>query len=142
MAPNAKEPSPAPRSWPLVPRRDRRSGAPLTAATGARFVLDAQLLSQLAEGDHRMVALFEIARRESSAPMISAVTIAEVRRTGKAEKRLRWLRSRLTVVPATGRRGRFSRPGAMAALAAAQPARPVAAIQGRRRRPLSAPWRT
>ncbi|MGY1454193.1 type II toxin-antitoxin system VapC family toxin [Streptomyces sp. SS8] len=69
--------------------------------TGPRFVLDAQPLSLLAEDDHRMVALLEIARQESFAPMISAVTIAEVRRTGKAEKRLRWLRSRLTVAPMT-----------------------------------------
>ncbi|WP_199185797.1 type II toxin-antitoxin system VapC family toxin [Streptomyces carminius] len=68
---------------------------------GPQFVLDAQPLSLLADDDPRMAALIEVARRESFAPAVSTVTLAEVRRTGKAESRLRWLRSRLVIVPAT-----------------------------------------
>jgi predicted nucleic acid-binding protein len=68
---------------------------------GPLCVLDAQPLSLLAEEDRRTMSLIEIARQDGYAPAISAVTIAEVRRGGQAAKRLRWLRSRLIVVPVT-----------------------------------------
>ena len=69
--------------------------------TGPVFVLDAQGLSLLADDDRRMMARMELAMREEFMPVISAVTIVEQRRDGKAGKRLAWVRSRLTVVPVT-----------------------------------------
>ncbi|GLX18733.1 MULTISPECIES: PIN domain-containing protein [Streptomyces] len=68
---------------------------------GAVFVLDAQPFSLLAEDDPVMAALIDLARQEGYAPTISAATIAEVRRSGRAAQRLAWQRSRLTVVPVT-----------------------------------------
>ncbi|WP_433464810.1 hypothetical protein [Spirillospora sp. CA-128828] len=72
-----------------------------TALNGPAFVLDAQGLSLLADDDRRMTARLELAVREEFVPAISAVTIAEQRRAGRAGKRMTWLRSRLTVVPVT-----------------------------------------
>jgi hypothetical protein len=68
---------------------------------GPAFVLDAQGLSLLADDDRRMAVRLELAVRAEYVPAISAVTIAEQRRDGKAGKRLAWLRSRLTVIPVT-----------------------------------------
>lgn len=68
---------------------------------GPVLVLDAQGLSLLADDDRRMMARLELATREEFIPTISAVTIVEQRRMGSAGKRLRWIRSRLTVVPVT-----------------------------------------
>ncbi|MEO3755926.1 DNA-binding protein [Streptomyces sp. B6B3] len=78
-------------------RRVMREGV----SPGPWCVLDAQPLSLLADNDRAMMSLIEIARQDGYAPAISAVTIAEVRRAGQAAQRLRWLRSRLTVVPVT-----------------------------------------
>ncbi|MCE7080190.1 PIN domain-containing protein [Streptomyces sp. ST2-7A] len=72
-----------------------------TEPVGALFVLDAQPLSLLADDENRMVALLDVALREGYLPAVSAVTIAEVRRSGGAARRLRWLRSRLRVIPVT-----------------------------------------
>lgn len=77
------------------------TGRAASGQLAPQFVLDAQPLSLLAEDDPRMVARIEVARREGFAPAISAATIAEVRRSGRAGARLRWLRSRLSVVPVT-----------------------------------------
>jgi predicted nucleic acid-binding protein len=68
---------------------------------GSVFLLDAQALSLLADDDRRMTVLLEVARTDGHAPLLSAVTLAEQRRRGVAGRRMRWLRSRLTVVPAT-----------------------------------------
>ncbi|MFD8145841.1 type II toxin-antitoxin system VapC family toxin [Streptomyces sp. NPDC059708] len=68
---------------------------------GAALILDAQPLSLLAEKDARTTVLIEVARRDGYAPVISAATLAEVRRHGQAAQRLAWVRSRLTVVPVT-----------------------------------------
>lgn len=68
-------------------------------ASGPWCVLDAQPLSLLADHDRRVIALIDVARQEGYAPAISAATIAEVRRRGKAAQRLLWLRSRLVIVP-------------------------------------------
>lgn len=78
----------------------RRVSHPSSPA-GPMFVLDAQGLSLLADDDRRMMARLELATREEFIPTISAVTIVEHRREGKAGQRLAWLRSRLTVVPVT-----------------------------------------
>lgn len=67
----------------------------------ALFVLDAQPLSLLADQDRRMMLMLKIAEAEGHAAAISTVSLAEVRRTGQAAKRLTWLRSRLTVLPVT-----------------------------------------
>ena len=69
--------------------------------SGPAFVLDAQALSLLADDDRRMMARLEVALREDFVPMISAVTIVEQRRDGKAGQRLNWVRSHLTVIPVT-----------------------------------------
>jgi predicted nucleic acid-binding protein len=69
--------------------------------TEPRLVLDAEPLSLLAEDDPRIVAIIEIARQHGFAPAISAVSVAQVRRTGRTGQRLRWLRSRLNVLPVT-----------------------------------------
>ncbi|MEU3601001.1 PIN domain-containing protein [Streptomyces sp. NPDC006798] len=63
--------------------------------------LDAQPLSLLADQDRRMALMLKVAESEGYAAAISTVSLAEVRRTGRAADRLRWLRSRLTVVPVT-----------------------------------------
>lgn len=68
---------------------------------GPAFVLDAQGLSLLADDDRRMAARLELAVRQEFVPVISAVTIAEQRRNGRAGRRLAWLRSRLTIIPVT-----------------------------------------
>lgn len=78
----------------------RRVG-PSGLLTGPVLVLDAQGLSLLADDDRGMLARLELARRGGFAPIISAVTIVEQRRTGRAAKRLEWLRSRLTVIDVT-----------------------------------------
>ncbi|WP_242619355.1 hypothetical protein [Actinomadura fibrosa] len=62
-------------------------------------MLDAQGLSLLADHDRAMMARLEVARQQEFMPAISAVTVVEQRRHGKAGERLAWLRSRLTVVP-------------------------------------------
>ncbi|WYB31271.1 hypothetical protein V6574_18050 [Streptomyces sp. SM1P] len=48
-----------------------------------------------------MTLMLKVAEAEGYAAANSPVSIAEVRRTGKAADHLRWLRSRLTVIPAT-----------------------------------------
>ncbi|HEU5160590.1 MAG TPA: hypothetical protein VFU43_26570 [Streptosporangiaceae bacterium] len=68
---------------------------------GPVFVLDAQGLSLLADDDRRMMARLHLATREEFIPTISAVTLVEQRRQGRAGQRLGWIRSRLTVVPVT-----------------------------------------
>lgn len=68
---------------------------------GPVFVLDAQGLSLLADDDRRMMARLELATREQFLPVISAVTVVEQRRTGKAGQRLAWIRSRLLVIAVT-----------------------------------------
>ncbi|WP_228390214.1 DNA-binding protein [Streptomyces smaragdinus] len=65
------------------------------------FVLDAEPLSLLADQDRRMTLMLKVAESEGYAAAISAVSLAEVRRTGQAARRLAWLRSRLTAFPAT-----------------------------------------
>ncbi|WP_446040401.1 hypothetical protein [Streptomyces sp. SID1121] len=67
----------------------------------ALLILDAQPLSLLAERDRGMTLMLKVAEAEGYAAAISTVSIAEVRRTGQAATHLRWLRSRLTVIPAT-----------------------------------------
>lgn len=67
----------------------------------ALLVLDAQPLSLLADRDRGMTLMLKVAEAEGYAAAISTVSIAEVRRTGSAAQHLQWLRSRLTVVPAT-----------------------------------------
>lgn len=79
----------------------RVKAGPATVNAGPRLVLDAEPFSLLAEDDPRMVALLDIARQYGFAPAVSAVTVAEVRRTGAVGKRLRWLRSRIAVLPVT-----------------------------------------
>ncbi|MGI8329975.1 hypothetical protein ACRYCC_08405 [Actinomadura scrupuli] len=68
---------------------------------GPVLVLDAQALSLLADDDRGMLARLDLARRDGFAPIISAVTIVEQRRAGRAAKRLEWVRSRLTVIDVT-----------------------------------------
>lgn len=72
-----------------------------TPVIGPAFVLDAQGLSLLAGDDRRMTARLELAVREEFLPVISAVTIAEQRRDGQADRRLAWVRSRLIILPVT-----------------------------------------
>ncbi len=67
----------------------------------ALLILDAQPLSLLADQDRKMTLMLKVAEAEGYVAAISTVSIAEVRRTGKAADHLRWLRSRLTVIPAT-----------------------------------------
>lgn len=69
--------------------------------SGPAFVLDSQPFSLLADEHRPTMAMLEIARQEGFAPVISAVTIAEQRRTGKAAQRLAYQRSRVSVHPAT-----------------------------------------
>ncbi|MDA0636015.1 hypothetical protein OUY22_21550 [Nonomuraea sp. MCN248] len=76
----------------------KRSGAAFPTPV---FVLDAQPFSLLAEDDPKIVARIAIARQEGFIPAISAVTLAEVRRSGAIGRRLIWQRAHLTVVPAT-----------------------------------------
>jgi hypothetical protein len=71
------------------------------APAGPAFVLDAQGLSLLADDDRRMMARLQLAEREEFIPAISAITVVEQRRDGKAGQRLAWIRSRLTIVPVT-----------------------------------------
>jgi predicted nucleic acid-binding protein len=80
-----------------VARRVNHLGTP----AGPIFVLDAQGLSLLVDDDRRMMARLQLATREAFIPTISAVTIVEQRRQGKAGQRLAWIRSQLTVVPVT-----------------------------------------
>jgi hypothetical protein len=69
--------------------------------TGPVFVLDAQGLSLLADDNRRMMARLQLALREQFLPVISAVSIAEQRRSGNAGQRLAFVRSKLTVVDVT-----------------------------------------
>ncbi|MET8003369.1 hypothetical protein [Nonomuraea glycinis] len=64
-------------------------------------MLDAQPFSLLGEDDAKIVARIAVAREEGFIPAISAVTLAEVRRSGAIGRRLIWQRAHLTVVPAT-----------------------------------------
>jgi predicted nucleic acid-binding protein len=68
---------------------------------GPVLVLDAQGLSLLADDDRRMTLRLKLALAEQFLPVISAVTIVEQRRTGRAGQRLAFVRSRLTVVEVT-----------------------------------------
>ncbi|MEV0344147.1 hypothetical protein AB0H88_00170 [Nonomuraea sp. NPDC050680] len=65
------------------------------------LVLDAQPFSLLGEDDPKVVARIAVAREEGFIPGISAVTLAEVRRTGAVGRRLIWQRAHLTVIPVT-----------------------------------------
>ncbi|MEV0620418.1 PIN domain-containing protein [Nonomuraea sp. NPDC050404] len=78
-------------------RRLRRT--PGAAAAGPLLVLDAQALSLLADDHADTVSLVEASREDGYAATVSVVTLAEQRRTGQAAARMRWLRSRLTIVP-------------------------------------------
>lgn len=69
-----------------------------SSLTGPAFVLDAQGLSLLADHHRSMMARLEVATQQDFMPAISAITIVEQRRNGRAGERLAWLRSRLTVV--------------------------------------------
>ncbi|MGV9382430.1 hypothetical protein ACWDRB_41920 [Nonomuraea sp. NPDC003707] len=73
---------------------------PATTA-GPLLVLDAQALSLLADNHASTVDLVEVSREDGYAATISVVTLAEQRRTGQAAARMRWLRSRLVIVPVT-----------------------------------------
>jgi hypothetical protein len=64
-------------------------------------VLDAQALSLLADEDEDEVAILDEARADRHAAAPSTVTIAGQRWSGKAGQRLRWPRSRTTVVAVT-----------------------------------------
>lgn len=77
----------------------RRLRRPSAAAAGPLLVLDAQALSLLADNHAGTVDLVEVSREDGYAATISVVTLAEQRRTGEAAARMRWLRSRLVVVP-------------------------------------------
>ena len=68
----------------------------------ALLIRGAQSLSLLADQDRRMTLILKVAEAEGYAAAISTVSIAEVRRTGQAANHLHRLRSRLTVIPATG----------------------------------------
>jgi hypothetical protein len=81
-----------------VVRRVRRTEVPFPTPL---FVLDAQPFSLLGEDDPKVVARIAVARQEGFIPAISAVTLAEVRRTGVVGRRLVWQRAHLTVVPVT-----------------------------------------
>ncbi|MBF8187580.1 hypothetical protein ITP53_17930 [Nonomuraea sp. K274] len=69
------------------------------AAAGPLLVLDAQALSLLADNHADTVDLAEVSREDGYAATISVATLAEQRRTGQAAARMRWLRSRLVIVP-------------------------------------------
>lgn len=66
--------------------------------SGKVIVLDAQALSLWAEDDEQMRARMTIAVEADYIPAISAATIVETQRTGQPAQRLRWMRSRCTVV--------------------------------------------
>ncbi|SEG98253.1 hypothetical protein SAMN05444920_111255 [Nonomuraea solani] len=76
----------------------RLRNVPATAA-GPLLVLDAQALSLLADDHADTVDLVEASREDGYAATVSVVTLAEQRRTGQAAARMRWLRSRLVIVP-------------------------------------------
>ncbi|MEV4244994.1 hypothetical protein AB0J63_16460 [Streptosporangium canum] len=78
-----------------------RNTPPEAAFPTPLFVLDAQPFALLGADDPRIVARIAVARQEGFVPVISAVTLAEVRRAGEVGRRLAWQRSRLTVVPAS-----------------------------------------
>jgi predicted nucleic acid-binding protein len=65
------------------------------------LVLDADPLSRLADRDEQMLALLKVAKEEGYAPALSAVSITEVRRTGRAAQQLAFQLSRMKIVPAT-----------------------------------------
>ncbi|MGP3958222.1 type II toxin-antitoxin system VapC family toxin [Nonomuraea sp. 3N208] len=64
-------------------------------------MLDAQALSLLSDNHADAVDLVEVAREDGYAATVSVVTLAEQRRTGQAAARMRWLRSRLVIMPVT-----------------------------------------
>ncbi|WP_143651668.1 type II toxin-antitoxin system VapC family toxin [Streptomyces sp. SS07] len=71
----------------------------------SRFVSEAVEYALSLTGTREIVEAYEDEQSsftpEEYAAAISTVSIAEVSRTGKAADYLRWLRSRLTVIPAT-----------------------------------------
>lgn len=77
-------------------RRLRQVPAP---AVGPLLVLDAQALSLLADNHADTMDLVEASREDGYAATVSVITLAEQRRTGQAATRIRWLRSRLVIVP-------------------------------------------
>lgn len=79
-------------------RRVRRAEASFPTPL---LVLDAQPFSLLGEDDPKVVARIAVARDEGFIPAISAVTLAEVRRTGAVGRRLIWQRAHLTVISVT-----------------------------------------
>ena len=68
---------------------------------GGTLVLDAQGLSLHVDGDEGMRARIEIAERNGSRVVCSAVTPLEGRRTGRAADRLAYLLSRFDKKPVT-----------------------------------------
>ena len=107
----------------------------------APVVLDCQALSLLAADDRKMLARVETARLSGVPALVSVLTIIEATGPKTSLARLRWVRSRLTVVPVTeedadtavqllrqsgGLHGhRYAIDAAVAAMALRQPGRPV-----------------
>lgn len=71
----------------------------VAAKSEGTLVLDAQGLSQHVDGDEGMRARIEAAQQTGRRVALSALTPLEVRRTGEAAKRLRFLLSRFDVKP-------------------------------------------
>ncbi|MCQ6556520.1 DNA-binding protein [Streptomyces sp. C10-9-1] len=69
------------------------------ARSEGTLVLDAQGLSLHVDGDEGMRARIEVAQQSGRRVALSALTPLEVRRTGAAAKRLRFLLSRFDVKP-------------------------------------------
>lgn len=114
----------------------------MTRAPALRsVVLDCQALCLLAGDDRAMVARVEAARRSSTPVLVSALTIIEATGPKTDLARMRWVRSRLAVVPvvnqdadtavqllrdAGGLHGhRYAIDAAVAAMAMRQPGRPT-----------------
>ncbi|WP_327284821.1 MULTISPECIES: DNA-binding protein [unclassified Streptomyces] len=71
----------------------------IKAKSEGTLVLDAQGLSLHVDGDEGMRARIEVAQQSGRRVALSALTPLEVRRTGEAAKRLRFLLSRFDVKP-------------------------------------------
>ena len=64
-------------------------------------VLDAQGLTQLIDGDRKLMARLRVAREAGATAVISANTIVEVSHSRLSEPRLNWALSRVEVEPVT-----------------------------------------
>jgi len=105
------------------------------------IVLDCQALSLLATDDRAMLARVEAARRSGARVLVSVLTIIEATGPKTDLARMRWVRSRLAIVPvveqdadtavqllrgAGGLHGhRYAIDAAVAAMALRQPGRPT-----------------